>query len=339
MIEKRVTTADAAERAAVRVLDVGGSHATAASVVLDAEGGGAVRDADAVPLDPAASADALLDAIAAPAVRLGSLPGADDGAAHVGWVVAMPGPFDYAAGVGRFDAVGKFEALRGVSIREGLASRLGVDGDSIRFVNDAAAYGVGEWAFGSSTRADRHVCITLGTGVGSSFLDRGRVVDDGAEVPSNGWAYLLEFDGRPLEDTVSTRAIVAEFARRTGRTASVKEIAADAAGGDPVAAEVLDRAMAALGATLAPWLHSFRATRLTIGGSMARSWPVLVTGLTRGIAEGMPGGRAPASLEILPSTLLDDAPILGAAHWLHSPDSSLDSSPDSAPDSLRSDHR
>lgn len=330
--EERDLSADAA----VRVIEVGGSHATAASVLLRAAGAdagtGAVARADTVALDASASADALLDAIASPARRLAERLRTEDDQGSAGWVVAMPGPFDYADGIGLFDAVGKFDALRGVSVREGLAARLGVAGDGIRFVNDAAAYGIGEWAFGSTRRADRQVCITLGTGVGSSFLDRGRIVDEGPDIPPHGWAYLLEFDGRPLEETVSTRAITRAFAQRTGRTSTVKEIA-EAAPADADASAVLDHAMSALGETLAPWLASFGATRLTVGGSMVRSWPVLVGALTDGIRRGL-RAALPADLEIVPSTLLAEAPLLGAAHWLLSHEPHPES-----PDSLRSDHR
>lgn len=273
---------------------------------------------DTVALDPSASAEELLDAIASPARRVVERLRAARAVVAPEWVVAMPGPFDYADGVGLFDAVGKFDALRGASVRDGLASRLGVDGTGIRFLNDAAAYGIGEWAFGSTARADRQVCITLGTGVGSSFLDRGRVVEGGPDVPPHGWAYLLEYGGRPLEDTVSTRAITQAFARGTGRVATVKEIAEAAAAGDVDAVAVLDHAMAALGSTLAPWLDSFAATRLTVGGSMVRSWSVLVGALTGGIARGSADGRLSSTLDVVPSSLLGDAPVLGAAHWADS---------------------
>lgn len=332
----------AGPRVAVPVIDVGGSHATAATVLLSADAGtGTVTGRHTVALDAAAPAEALLDAIAAPALQVAAAQdGPDRSAGSREWVVAMPGPFEYTAGVGLFDAVGKFDALRGVSVREGLAARLGAASDGIRFVNDAAAYGLGEWAFGATTRVDRQVCITLGTGVGSSFLDRGRIVDEGPDVPPHGWAYLLEHGDRPLEETVSTRAIMRAHTARTGRVSTVKEIAAAAADGDADAAAVLDHAMSALGETLAPWLRSFAANRLTVGGSMVRSWSVLVAALTAGISRGL-GGRVPADLEIVPSTLLDDAPVLGAAHWLRG--ASAPTAPEStdfaaSSDSPRSDH-
>ncbi|MCM3778435.1 ROK family protein [Microbacterium hydrocarbonoxydans] len=290
------------------VIEVGGSHATAATVEVTASSARVVESATRA-LDPALPADELLDTFVAPARRLG-------GTSSVRWVVAMPGPFDYERGVGIFGDVAKFDALRGVDVREGMAARLGLAPERISFVNDAAAYALGEWAFGADTRADRQVCVTLGTGVGSAFLDRGRIVTAGEGVPPDGWVYPLEFDGRPLEDTISTRAIVAENTRRTGRVCTVKEIASEAAKGQEDAAAVLDRAMHALGLALAPWLASFGADRLTVGGSMVRSWPVLVGALHDGLTQG----GAPDRLEVVPSRLLDAAPLLGAAHWLRARD-------------------
>lgn len=287
------------------ILEIGGSHVTAAA--LDATLGIARRVT--APLDGAAPRDALLDAIAGAARTLAR----DEAPSPAGarWAVAIPGPFDYDAGIGRFAGVGKFESLRGVDVRGELARRLGTAPDGVRFLNDAHAYGIGEWAFGESGRVDRLVCITLGTGVGSAFLRAGDPVAAGRDVPPGGEAFRLTIDGAPLEDTVSARAMSADFARRTGHRATVREIASLADGGDAHAAAVLDRAMRALGAALAPWLTSFAAHDLVVGGSMSRSWHLLQPPLTAGVAAG--GAR---DVAIRPSTLLDDAPLLGAGTWL-----------------------
>ncbi|WP_211282146.1 ROK family protein [Diaminobutyricimonas aerilata] len=298
-----VSTADARSPMTrpVRVLEVGGSHVTAASVAL----GGVqaeVVERVTVPLDAHADRATLLATLAAPATALTSAtPGAE-------WAVALPGPFDYERGSGDFAGVAKFAAIAGVDLRGELAQRLGTDAHRIRFVNDADAYGLGEWAFGDVGRVRRLVCITLGTGVGSAFVDEGRAVTDRADVPPHGYVHLLELDGRPLEDTVSTRAIVAAFARRTGRELTVKQIAAAAAAGDDAATDLLASTMRALGRALAPCLSRFEASALVVGGSMSRSWNVLGDPLR----EGLRGSAA----VVRPSTLLDSAPLLGAAHWL-----------------------
>ena len=83
---------------------------------------------------------------------------------------------------------------------------------AVRFLNDADAFGVGEYAVGAARGHDRAVCITLGTGVGSAFLDRGRPVNSGPTVPPDGSIHLVVHDGRPIEETVSRRAIRTAYA-------------------------------------------------------------------------------------------------------------------------------
>ncbi|MGC0238415.1 hypothetical protein [Arthrobacter sp. SD76] len=103
------------------VLEIGGTHVTAALV---SSPGNREQQWAVVPdsvvrrgLDANASADTLLDGLAAAA--------RDIGARHDGcWGVALPGPFDYANGVALYEHVGKFDQLRGVDIRAGLRSRL-----------------------------------------------------------------------------------------------------------------------------------------------------------------------------------------------------------------------
>jgi glucokinase len=51
-------------------------------------------------------------------------------------------------------------------------------------VNDAAAFGLGEWVAGAATGAGRAVAITLGTGVGSAFVDNGSVAHRGRRRPA-----------------------------------------------------------------------------------------------------------------------------------------------------------
>lgn len=296
----------AAPVAPVPVLDVGGTHVTAA--LVDPVGGRAVPAAVIrEPLDAHAAADAVLDAIARAAL---ALPDGHD----TRWGVAMPGPFDYATGVGRFSGVGKFESLSGVDVGAGLRARLGGRAERLRFLNDADAFALGEYGSGAAAGHDRVVCLTLGTGVGSSFLSAGRPVHTGPLVPPDGYAHRLTVHGRPLEDTVSRRGIRSHYARLSpaadGHLPDVRELAARAVKGDSAAAEAFRHAFGALGLALAPWLGRFEATAVVVGGSVARSWDLVHPALTTGL--GASGG---AAVPVLPARLPEEAPLIGAARW------------------------
>jgi glucokinase len=79
-------------------------------------------------------------------------------------------------------------------------------------VNDADAFAVGEWRQGVTAAAASRVGITLGSGVGSSFLDNGIPVTAGPTVAPHGRAaHRLKIGTADLEDVVSRRAILARY--------------------------------------------------------------------------------------------------------------------------------
>lgn len=240
------------------VLEVGGTHVTAALVDGDLR----IRGRERCTLDSSAGADDIVDAL------VGAVDKLDSRTSRL--VVAIPGPFDYEAGIGDFEGVAKFGALKEVNLREQLAARLGC---RVQFVNDVTAYSLGQYEFHDRPR--RLVTITLGTGVGSAFLADGVPVEEGLLVPPHGWVYLLEHDGRPIEETFSRRAVIAAYQRVTGREVDVAEIAALALDGQEDAVAVMHHAYRALAETLAPWLIGFRTDVLVIGGSIAQSWALV----------------------------------------------------------------
>ncbi|MGW6403763.1 ROK family protein [Streptomyces sp. NPDC055134] len=294
------------------VLEIGGTHVTAALVDLER---GTVHEQFRAPLPAQGSVDEILGEVAATAGRLAAPAGAP-------WGVAVPGPFDYEAGVGLFQGVGKFDSLYGVDLGAELQRRLSPAPGAVRFLNDADAFGIGEYAAGAAAGHGRALCITLGSGIGSAFIDHGEPVNEGPLVPQDGSAHLLTYGGRPLEETVSRRGIRAAYARAAlddpDVVPDVRTIADLARGGDPYARVVLDHAFRALGETLAPWISSFEATVLVVGGSIAASWDLIEVPLRIGLAEGpdTPGARR---LTVRTALRPEDAPLLGAAWWARRP--------------------
>ena len=262
-------------------MEVGGTHVTCARVdagSMQVEAGNAHRR----DLVAGADADSILDTLAASANEVA--------AAHNGqWGIGMPGPFDYPAGVGRFEGVGKFDALYGVDVRTALAERIGPRPRRIDFLNDADAFVLGEWAVGALAGAVRCAGLTLGTGVGSGFVVDGAVVHEGAGVPRDGRANHITVDGRPLEDFMSRRAIRAAYEVVTGDgAADVAEIADLARSGSSDAISVLASALRALGAAVGPYLQRFEPQMVVIGGSMSASWPLFEPWFIQGCTDADP---------------------------------------------------
>ncbi len=248
----------------VAVLEVGGSHVTAAVV---SPGGWDVTVVDRAKLESQQPAEAVAGQLAAAARKL---PLAS------GLAVALPGPFDFATGVAWYRGQDKFDQLYGFNLGESLRAELTLD--RLMFMNDAEAFAVGEWTAGEVRGVERCVGVTIGTGIGTAFLADGRVVRDGETVPPGGELYKTSYDGKPLEDSISGRAILREYATRTGTDEpGVKEIADRARAGDTVAHEVLLTTFGVLAAALGPWLERFGVTKTVLGGSISGAFDLVAT--------------------------------------------------------------
>lgn len=297
-------TGTAPNEGLVPVIEIGGTHVTAA--LADLEAGtiraGSVRREQ---LSPSGAAAEILSAV----VRCGQgIPAM----AGQRWGVAIPGPFDYENGIGLFTNVGKFESLRGVDVKAVLMAQLPGPPGAVSFLNDADAFLWGEWLFGAAAGCEPCVGVTLGTGIGSAFLADGRVHQSGPGVPPEGRADLLRIAGQPLEEVVSTRAIERTYRLRSGSTPrGAAEVAALARAGDQVAGDVLRAAFVQLGAALSPWLREFRARMLVIGGSMTGSWDIIGPALVQGILAGE--GAALSQLQVRVAEQPEHAAMLGAA--------------------------
>jgi glucokinase len=216
--------------------------------------------------------------------------------------LAMPGPFDYAAGVSWMRH--KLPYLYGIDLREALAATFGWQARQVHFVNDAAAYLLGEVGAGAARDVTRVVGITLGTGIGSAFAVDGRIVTECFGVPPGGEIWNLPYKDRTVEDFLSTRAIRQAYRERTGQDREVSTIAAIAAE-DQAAGEVFTEFGRHLGLALRSLLCEFAPDVVVLGGGISRSARLFLPAAELQL-EGL-------GFELRVSTLGDHAPLVGAA--------------------------
>lgn len=277
----------------VLVYDIGGSHVSAAVCTGGDFRLGSVVSA-AHPAEQTSEAFiGLLHTIGMEASR---------GFAKVhGAEFAFPGPFDYAAGISQ--ATHKLPYMLGVDIRAALAARFGWEPAEVRFLNDAAAYLLGEVGAGTGRGVERVVCITLGTGIGSGFAVNGSVVTTGPGVPPGGEIWDYPYRGGILEDTLSTRALQASYKERTGILREVAEIAASVPS-DKDAQEVFTRFGHELGLAFRTVLATFAPQVVVLGGGISRSSHLFLPAAEQEL-QGM-------KMELRISELMDNAPLVGA---------------------------
>lgn len=328
----------------ILVYDVGGSHISAA---LCSEQDYSLHGITSAPLPvapegehghfSAASFGRLIHALAESASNTANIPFENIAGASL----AMPGPFDYANGISQMKH--KLVGLFGVDLKSGLASRFHWQPDQVRFVNDAAAFLLGEVGAGAAKGYNRAVGITLGTGVGCAFSTGGHIAipsdqpngDPG--VPPGGEIWNLPYNGATVEDFVSTRYLRAQYQTLTGLEAEVSDIA-DSAKGDqpgPPCPEELPpvstppspedpylahcRARRAfenfgrhLGLALNQHAAPFHPDVVVLGGGISRASALFLPSTRKALAPGF----AP---KIAISTLMDHAALAGAGvHWFTS---------------------
>jgi len=282
----------------VGALDIGGTHVAGGRVNVATTSVDS-RSRISEPLPAAGSRVELLAALSRVTRSI-----AEPDLASMG--VAVPGPFDYERGVS--EMTHKLDGLHGVDLRSELhaASALS-DPTAIRFLNDAEAFLLGEWWAGAARGHTRVVGVTLGTGIGSAFCEKGEIVRSGSRVPPRGELHRLRFRGAPVEQTISRNALLADYGTRPDEDLDVEHIAARALAGDLPARHVFTHLGTALGRFLTPWLQAFEPSCLVVGGSIARSWALFEDSL-RAEVEPIPGLRTVTVAE-----QLEDAALLGAA--------------------------
>ncbi|HWA95360.1 MAG TPA: ROK family protein [Terracidiphilus sp.] len=275
----------------VLVFDIGGSHVSAAICHHPNFELGSIATA---PLRGITTAQGFIDLLC----NLGSE--AMAGRKPAGAELAFPGPFEYGNGISRMEH--KLPFLFGVDLRAPLAAYFGWQPEQVRFLNDAAAYLLGEVGAGAAKGVARTVCITLGTGIGCGFAVNGKHVTSGPGVPPGGEIWNVPYGKGIVEDELSTKFLIASYKNRTGTEISVAEMASRA-GTDDAARAVFEEFGTQLGKTLGDVLHDFAPQVVVLGGGISKS-PQLFVPTAEKVLNG--------SFELRISVLHEKAPLVGA---------------------------
>lgn len=219
--------------------------------------------------------------------------------------LAMPGPFDYEAGISLMRGQAKYESLYQLNIKRGLAKLLNCPEHAIYLDNDAACFLQGEVFNGAAEKyADRTVIgVTLGTGLGSAVYRAG--------TSKNADMWCWPFKDGIAEDYLCTRWFVKRWQELSGETISgVKEIAQL-----PVTHGNVKEIFREFGENLAEFLHDFNANEspaaIVIGGNIAKAFDRFGQELKLNIGAKFP------RLKIEQAVLGEEASLSGAvSSWI-----------------------
>ena len=282
-------------------VDVGGSHLC--SAVIDLDDRKVCSESVKTDLDSKAGPEVILKGFE---TNLNSLMKAfGKSVCNIGF--AFPGPFNYQKGISLINGVNKFDNIFGMNMIESLRPRLDVETPEMlefRFINDASAFALGECFCGCASGGGRVMALTLGTGVGSGFVED-YVLDESSErVPDKGEVYCLPFEGTIADNCFSTRWVVKRYEELAGTRVSGAKDVADRYLSDPAAQQLFHEYGSRLGAFATPLIEKFNAGTLVLGGNISRAFPLFEKELENNLPDG---------LVIKTSSLLDSAAMIGAA--------------------------
>jgi glucokinase len=290
----------------VIALDVGGTGMKCALVSPAGEIVHTERHATGAERGPDAVVETILDVAAGLAQTAYASGGRADA---VGIVV--PGVVDEERGIAVWSANVGF---RDVPLRDLLVGRLGIPA---ALGHDVRAGGIAEARLGAG-RGYRHVLfLAIGTGIAGAHVVDG-VAFAGAHGAAGEVGHIIVRPGGPvcgckargcLEAIASAASIGRAYSARAGSTATAAEVAARAAGGDPLAVEVWADAVDALADGLHTAVTLFDPQVVVVGGGLAEAGAGLLDPLTVALAGKLTFQYRP---ELVRAALGDEAGCLGA---------------------------
>jgi glucokinase len=231
-----------------------------------------------------------------------------------GLAVCMPGPFDYANGLCWIKDQSKYEHFYGLNVRYLFQDTLHLSREfPILFENDAVCFGKGEVYKDSDNLSKRVMAVTLGTGLGVCFIDKGISVSTGESVPFDGEIYNLPYKDGIAEDFISVRGLLNHYQALTDvRLNNGLELFNLAVDGDAIAKKVFETMGEDLAIVVAPWLEKFEVDSFIIGGKIANAGQFFLPTFNEKI-KGLE-----IKSEVSVSTDNEVAALLGAASMLYS---------------------
>jgi glucokinase len=199
---------------------------------------------------------------------------------------AMPGPFDYRNGIAWFKGVNKFDNLYGMNIKEELRQKLELPHEMpLRFLNDASCFAIGEAWLGKAPRYKKTIALTLGTGFGSTFIEKGLPAAGIEGIPEDGFLYRIPFKGGIADDFFSSRWFTNEYKIRTGKEIEDVKTLAENAKRNAEGKKLFHTFGTNLGVFLASWVNAFNAECIVLGGNISKSFPLFKNPLQAALAK------------------------------------------------------
>lgn len=183
--------------------------------------------------------------------------------------------------------------------------------------NDVKCAGLGEYSFGSGKGTSSMLCLTIGTGIGGSFILNGEVYH-GTSHSAMEIGYM-QIPGGMFQRMASTSALVKRVASRKGEPEELwngKRIFEEVAKEDKICLEELDRLCDALSIGLSNLCYAFNPECIVLGGGIMEQKEILLPKIWGHLQEHLVPIVA-ENTRLLAASLGNRAGLLGAYVHFH----------------------
>ena len=183
--------------------------------------------------------------------------------------------------------------------------------------NDVKCAGLGEYSFGSGKGTSSMLCLTIGTGIGGSFILNGAVYH-GTSHSAMEIGYM-QIPGGMFQRMASTSALVKRVASRKGEPEELwngKRIFGEVAKEDKICLEELDRLCDALSIGLSNLCYAFNPECIVLGGGIMEQKDILLPKIWGHLQEHLVPIVA-ENTRLLAASLGNRAGLLGAYVHFH----------------------
>ena len=190
-----------------------------------------------------------------------------------GIAISICHPFDFKKGVSLIHNLDKYESIYGLNIKKIIQKKFSLSANKpIIFNHDARCYGIGEVLFNDYKKYKKVIVLTMGTGIGSSFLNNQKIVLKGKGVPNFGWISGQKFKNGILNDYTSSVFMQKQYYKITKENISIKTMAERARNKDKIAYKIFFNMGDTLGIYLKKnFINDFNTECIIFGGQISLS--------------------------------------------------------------------
>jgi len=206
----------------------------------------------------------------------------------------------------------KFQKCRGIVLRDEIINGLRLSPDfHIVFEEDSLAFMRGVVRQLKADDYSRIIGLTLGTGLGSAFMENGKIVRNAQGVPPDGELGCLPLKEGIIEDIISIKGILQIYRGISGKSKNnVKIIALQAQKGDAAAIQTFDEFGKTMGQILKIYIEDFRTECLILGGQITKSFELFAAPLKSELSSVV------SLQEIVPAASIDFSSFYGLLNMI-----------------------